>query len=257
MHYNGIAAPSANRVVEERCTVKRVRIAEVMDDPCLDPGAHRHALDSLARANRLFGVNQSVCKAVRGAVPCATSLLDLGCGSGALLLQLVESGTSPRVLGMDRSEFALRLAARKVPRGSWIVADVRQLPLAAASIDVVVCTLLLHHFDPHDAGAVLAEAARVARSAVLISDLTRSSLAWAVTWATTRVLSRSWVFHTDGPRSVRAAYTPAEMQSLARQAGMDCATISRQFPFRMLLVWHKQNADLQPVLAFAVSHHAI
>jgi ubiquinone/menaquinone biosynthesis C-methylase UbiE len=223
--------------------VKRLRIDEVMDDPRLDPGAHSHALRSLACANRLLGVNQSVRKAVERVAPRTASVLDLGCGSGALLHRLVRSGACMRVLGVDRSEFALSLAATSLPQGSWIVADVRQLPLASESIDIVVCTLLLHHFDAPDAAAVLTEAARVARRAVLISDLTRSRLAWALTWLATRLLSRSWVFHTDGPRSVRAAYAPAEMQTLARQAGMVNVTIIRQFPFRMLLVWLKQPME--------------
>ncbi len=216
-------------------------MAEVMDDPRLDSGAHRHALHSLARANRLLGVDASTIRAFCRHVRSSGSVLDLGCGGGALLQRLVESRSCPRVIGVDRSEFALRLAATTVPQGSWIVADVRQLPLAAGSIDVVVCTLLLHHIDPQDAVAVLAEAARVARVAVLISDLTRSSLAWVVTWLATRCLSRSWVFHTDGPRSVRAAYTLGEMRHLALQAGMQNATITRQFPFRMLLEWRKQT----------------
>jgi ubiquinone/menaquinone biosynthesis C-methylase UbiE len=220
--------------------VKRVRVDEVMDGPCLDPDAHGHALRSLARANRVLGVNKSVCKAVERVAPRTSSVLDLGCGSGTLLQQLLQSGGCRRAFGVDRSEFALTLAATSFRQGSGIVADVRQLPLASGSIDVVVCTLLLHHFDASDAVALLAEAGRVARRAVLISDLTRSRFAWVMTWLATRLLSRSWVFHTDGPRSVRAAYAPAEMQALARQAGMAHATIARQFPFRMLLVWRKQ-----------------
>ena len=220
--------------------MKRVRIAEVMDDPRLDPNAHRHALHSLAGANRLLGVNRSVCKAVGRAAPPTASVLDLGCGGGALLHGLVASGTCNRVFGVDFSPVALSLAAATVPSGSWIAADVRQLPLASGTIDVVMCTLLLHHFDHQDAIAVLAEAARVARIAVLVSDLTRSPIAWAVTWLATRILSRSWVFHIDGPRSVRGAYVPAEMQDLARRAGMQNAILTRQFPFRMLLLWHKQ-----------------
>lgn len=211
-----------------------------MDDPRLDGEAHRHALASLARANRLLGLDRSVGRAVERAAPGAASVLDLGCGGGALLGTLADSGSCTRAFGIDRSEFALKLAAAGVPAGSWIVADVRRLPLAAGSIDVVVCTLLLHHFDPDDVVAVLGEAARVARSAVVVSDLTRSRLALAATWLATRVLSRSWVFHTDGARSVRAAFTAAEMRTLARRADMHGAKVVSQFPFRMLLAWQKQ-----------------
>ncbi len=225
--------------------MRRVRIPEEMDNPHLNAGAHQHALKSLACANRLLGIDHAVRRALDRAVRPTASLLDLGCGGGALLKWLDRTDAGLRKLvGVDRSEFALRLAAKGMPGGAWIVADVRRLPLVAGSIDVVVCTLLLHHFDPDDVVAVLAEAARVARFAVLVSDLTRSRTAWIATWLVTRLLSRSWVFHIDGPRSVRAAYTPPEMQALARRANLQDATVTRQFPFRMLLLWSKSQTAL-------------
>lgn len=213
-----------------------------MDDPRLDADAHRHALRSLALSNRLLGVDASVRRATCRAAPADASVLDLGCGGGALLSCLNRAEKRTLVVGVDRSEFALEVAAATVPLAARLAADVRQLPLADDSVDVVVCSLLLHHFDPDGAVAVLEEAARVARVAVVVSDLSRSRIAWMLTWLTTRLLSRSWVFHIDGPRSVRAAYGLGEMCALAEQAGMGRATVTRQFPFRMLLVWLKHRA---------------
>lgn len=219
--------------------MKRVRIPEEMDNPRLCAKAHRHALRSLALANRLLGVDASVRRALNRIAPGNASVLDLGCGDGALLSSLDRARSRKMMVGVDRSQFALELADNIHPFIAWIAADVRRLPLADDSVDVVVCTLLLHHFDPDDAVIVLAEAARVARCAVVMSDLTRSRMAWLLTWVTTRLLSRSWVFHLDGPRSVSAAYVRAEMHALAQRAGMTSAIITRQFPFRMLLAWSK------------------
>lgn len=219
--------------------MKRVRIPEEMDDPRLCANAHRHALQSLALSNRLLGVDTSVRRALRRTAPADASVLDLGCGGGAFLSSLDPTGSRRLMVGVDRSEFALETANTINPLIAWVAADVQKLPFNADSVDVVVCTLLLHHFDPVGAITVLSEAARVARCAVVVSDLTRSRLAWWLTWLTTRLLSRSWVFHLDGPRSVSGAYDPAEMRALAQQAGMKGANITRQFPFRMLLVWPK------------------
>lgn len=219
-----------------------------MDDPSLCAKAHHHALQSLAFTNRLLGIDTSVRRALNRAAPVNASVLDLGCGGGALLRRVDPTRSRKLLVGVDRSKFALGLADTLNPFVARIAADVRRLPLAADSVDVVVCNLLLHHFDPDDAVIVLAEAARVARCAVVISDLTRSRMAWLLTWVTTRLLSRSWVFHLDGPRSVRAAYACAEMHALARQAGMNSAIVTRQFPFRMLLVW------LKPPLATGMCH---
>lgn len=168
----------------------------------------------------------------------ARTLLDLGCGQGAFLKQFSGSNHA-RMIGVDRSRVALSLAATSLPSGSWVEADVRELPIRDASIDIVLCSLLVHHFDPADAVRLLSEAGRVARLGVIVSDLTRSRLAWVCTWLFTRLFSRSWVFQVDGPRSVRAAYTRKELQSLAARANLEGATVRAQFPFRMLLVWWK------------------
>lgn len=209
-----------------------------MDDPRLDAGAHSQGLRSLARSSRWLGADHAVLRTIHGVAQNAQSFLDLGCGSGSLL-QRIGASIPSRIIGVDRSRFALGLAAKSQPSRNWIVADVRKLPLADRSVDVAVCTLLVHHFDPDDAVKLLSEAGRIARLAVIISDLTRSRLALICTWLFTRIFSRSWVFHVDGPRSVRAAYTRLEMQSLTVRAHLDGVIIRGQFPFRMLLIWRK------------------
>jgi hypothetical protein len=54
---------------------------------------------------------------------------------------------------------------------------------------------------------------------VVINDLVRSALGLGMVYLATRLLSRSPVVRTDGPRSVRAAYTLKEIADLATQAG--------------------------------------
>jgi hypothetical protein len=48
-------------------------------------------------------------------------------------------------------------------------------------------------------------------------------------------LSRSAVVHADGPQSVAAAFTPIEVLTLARRAGLHTARVSSQWPCRFLL----------------------
>jgi SAM-dependent methyltransferase len=240
--------------------MRRQRIAEVMDNPRLDRVAHAAALRSLARTNRLLGADRAVHRTVLSIARAYISVLDVGAGGGALLERLCRKLTrrarhrtlndgrpassghaeSPLAIGMDISAQALVLARGwRDPRIRWLCADARALPLADRSIDVVTCTLTLHHFDPPDAARVLAEAARVCRRGLVISDLLRSAAAWAATWGVTRLASRSRIFHVDGPRSVRAAYRTPELADIVRMAGLENACIRRQFPFRMLLTWRK------------------
>ena len=237
----------------------RRRTAELMDDPAVDHASHVQALRALIRVNRWLGVDRSLARGVhRVAGDGDVSVLDLGTGGGGFLAYLAQSDRRSPVphdlssiirrrllrIGLDRSEFALSCAEAWHPdalRG--LVGDARKIPLGDDSIDIVTCSLFLHHFDAPDAIKILSEAARVARRGIVIGDLSRSRLAWIVTWLATRLLSSSRLFHVDGPRSVAAAYRANELSDLAREAGLSSARVERRFPFRLILTWRKSPAS--------------
>ncbi|NWF79356.1 MAG: class I SAM-dependent methyltransferase [Chloroflexi bacterium] len=86
--------------------------------------------------------------------PTPLSVLDLGAGTGFLTLPLAELGHT--VIGLDQSPAMLaRLCAKAAARGlslTLIRADAEQLPLADASVDVVISRWLLWLL-PHPARA--------------------------------------------------------------------------------------------------------
>jgi ubiquinone/menaquinone biosynthesis C-methylase UbiE len=141
---------------------------------------------------------------------------------------------------LDNSPFALQQIRQWHGEAiRCLCADARRIPISNDSVDVVISSLFLHHFDEPDAVRVLREAARVTRKGLVVGDLSRSKLALALTWLTTRAISRSRVFHVDGTRSVQAAYKPEELLALAKRAGLEGARIRKQFPFRLVLIWQK------------------
>lgn len=224
--------------------MKRVRVPELMDDPTVDPVEHSAALAALNRTNELFGVNRGLKRAVEAFGPLGElSVLDLGSGGGEFLAHLCrQAGRMPgaRLIGLDQSAHSVSQAQRWHGDAlEFIVGDARRIPLDDASVDVATCSLFLHHFDEDDVVRILAEMARVARRGVVVGDLSRSTLAWALTWASTRVLSRSRLFHVDGPRSVRAAFRQRELLNIARRAGLTGARARSVFPFRYILSWSK------------------
>jgi len=124
-------------------------------------------------------------------------------------------------------------------------ADVRFFELDALTdglpdgYDVVVCSLFLHHLEDCQAERLLRHMAAAAKKMFLVNDLVRSLPSLLVTYVGTRVLSSSDVVHTDGPLSVRAAFTVDEVSGLVRRAQLDRAVIRRHWPFRYLLTWRR------------------
>ena len=236
----------------------RRRVSELMDDPTLDHDEHRRALRSLNRVNRWLGTDKLLyCRLRPRLNRDRFSLLDLGSGGGSFLRYTAAQHELPagsQLIGLDRSAYAL-IAARnwstpepisrrdRPVRILWIAADARRIPLPDESVDVVVCSLFLHHFDTADIVQILSESARVARQGLVASDLIRLPMAWYVTWLATRLFSRSHVCHVDGPRSVQAALRPDELRECATQAGLTGASIETHFPFRMTLAWRRNDGE--------------
>ncbi len=92
------------------------------------------------------------------------SILDAGCGTGAILQQL---GNPQRHVGVDLSAEAVGFCHR---RGLFNVtrADVGALPFADASFDAVICLSVLYHQWVTDPGTTLRELRRVLRPGGLL-----------------------------------------------------------------------------------------
>ena len=82
--------------------------------------------------------------AIAAEVERAGTILDLGCGNGAYLRDLVRSGARARLAGADLSIDMLSEARRRVgARVRFVQADASALPFRAASWDLVLCSHVL------------------------------------------------------------------------------------------------------------------
>lgn len=95
-------------------------------------------------------------------------LVDLGTGRGELVAVAIERGAA-LAIGVEYSLDALALARRTLERhelagrGVAIAADVRFLPLADHSADLVTMLDIVEHLAPHELHAALVEARRILR----------------------------------------------------------------------------------------------
>ena len=113
------------------------------------------------------------------------------------------------------------------------------LPFADASVDLVTCSQLLHHFDDREIPRVLRELDRVARGHVIVSDLRRSWLAACGFWLVSWPLAFSRVTRHDGTLSVLRGFTAAELSRHIQLATGRRATVRRHLGWRLTASWEK------------------
>lgn len=244
---------------------------ELMDDPALPPSAHRRALAGLARINRwtnAAGLLWGPLKRLASELGRPLRVLDVATGSGDIPLSLARradrAGLPMDFSGCDISPTAVAEATRAAEsvllggtgfqagviwhtgleagatrgRPEFFVHDALREPLPAG-YDAVTCSLFVHHLDEPDAIRLFQTMKAATTRLVLVNDLARGRFNFCAVWLASRLLSRSRVVHADGPLSVRAAFTVAEMTALAEQAGLTGATVRGKFPCRQLLTWEK------------------
>lgn len=111
-----------------------------------------------------------------GLLPSAGTLLEIGIGTGTLLMELAATANS--VVGVDHSpamleEARLRLAASGVDNVELRLGEMAHLPIQDGTVDGIVLNMVLHHAaDPQ---TVLQETSRAlkAKGILLIADLAR------------------------------------------------------------------------------------
>ena len=103
-------------------------------------------------------------------------------------------------------------------------------------MDVVLVSQVAHHLTDTSALRLFRTCDRLARRAVVISDLRRGLLGPAAFWVGAQVLRFDDVTRTDGITSLRRGYTRRQLCDLLRSAGIR-ATVDRRPGYRLVAVW--------------------
>jgi SAM-dependent methyltransferase len=223
-------------------TPPRRRGVEYLDAPGIDPRLVRRSLADVALANALFGGTRAVLVEVGNVLPelgATATLLDVGSGIGDIAARARElarqRGTDLSLVTIDMAE-TLAVASR-ARTGNAVRGDATSLPFADRSVDVVMCSQTLHHFDDASASRVLRELDRVARVRVIVSDLRRSWIAAAGLWMASFPLGFHPVSRHDGVVSIMRGYTGDELRALIRSSIGRLPNVKRHVGWRVTATW--------------------
>ena len=227
--------------------MKRVTAPELMDAPVLDEAELARSLRDLRMVNRWLGGRRTILRRVgkllAGTPPGRYRILDVATGSADIPLAVADhrwgGGREVELTATDIHPQTLARARERVeshPRVRVERADALDLPYEDGAFHISLCSTALHHFEEVAAVQILREMARVSTLGIVVGDLRRSPLALlGARLLAGTVWRRSRFTRHDGPVSVRAAFTPAELLRLAERAGIREARARREPVFRVSL----------------------
>jgi ubiquinone/menaquinone biosynthesis C-methylase UbiE len=132
--------------------------------PCMGGSALTPFYDLVHRFSGIEGVHAEMIRMAE--LRPGLRVLDVGCGTGNLLLALGRERRDVELVGLDPDHRALARAARKARRArvaaSWRQGYAEELPYPDDSVDRVFSSLMLHHLH-EEKDALLAEVRRVLR----------------------------------------------------------------------------------------------
>jgi len=223
-------------------------VLEMMDQPQPVAAELERDLEHIRHLNRWFGSYRLVRHFVHrwikpGARVC---IVDLATGSGDIPRLIVdytrEIGAKIEIDALDRQSATLQIArtlSAGYPEISYCEANILEWNPAEA-YDIVLCTLVLHHFSDQDAVGVLRRCRELSRKLVLVCDLRRGFLATAGVYLLTGLIFREPMTRYDARLSAARAFSFKEFDKLARQAGWQNFG-HKKFRFARQAIWLERH----------------
>ncbi|TET56349.1 MAG: class I SAM-dependent methyltransferase [Promethearchaeota archaeon] len=168
------------------------------------------------------------------------SLLDVGCGSGNLIIQVAKKYPSLDLIGVDLSSEILELAKKKAVENNlnekivFKIGSVENLPFPDKSVDFILSTLSLHHWE--DPKQAFEEIFRVLTDGgvLLIFDFRRDARKFfygLLKFATKVVVPKALKKINEPSGSLKAGYVFSEISQIVSQTSFN-------------------NVDIKPYLAW-------
>jgi ubiquinone/menaquinone biosynthesis C-methylase UbiE len=170
------------------------------------------------------------------------SLLDVGAGSGHLLRVTANwtrrKGQHLRAVGLELNERSAQAIIEE--SGAYdeiksVRGDARRLPFADKSFDYVISSLFTHHFVESQIIEIFREMRRVCARRIFVIDLNRHPVAYLLYTTVGKLMLHNRLLREDGALSILRSFKPDELIDLAVRAGLENISVTRHFPFRLVL----------------------
>jgi ubiquinone/menaquinone biosynthesis C-methylase UbiE len=223
---------------------------ENIDKGTYTPAEYEGCIVELQRVNKWLGdakaLRGTLLKEIERQGLRSFSILDVGAGSGELLRVAAhwarDTGRSASLVGLElnqRSAQAILEESADFPEISSVQASGLTLPFPDASVDYVISSLTLHHFDDDGAVSLLREMGRVARRGTFVIDLHRNPMAYFFYTTLGHIILHNRLLREDGALSILKSFTPDELEKVGQQAGLKNVTVEKHFPSRLVLIARK------------------
>src|SRR5438128_2567274 len=219
-------------------------VLEMMDRDQPPSAELERDLERIRQLNRWFGSYYLVLGFIGNWIRPADKIriVDLATGSGdipRLIVDLARKiGAKVEIDALDRQSATLEIArrlSRDYPEISCLEANLLEWQ-PSDRYDIVLCSLVLHHFSDDDAVRVLRRCRELSQRFILVSDLRRGWLATAGVYLLTALIFREPMTKYDARLSAARAFSFAELGELAQKAGWPKFG-HKKFRFARQAVW--------------------
>ncbi|MFX1475536.1 MAG: class I SAM-dependent methyltransferase [Promethearchaeota archaeon] len=212
---------------------RRIELPRTLSFEGIEPPGVVQAFDYMSRLPPFKIIRRLFINELNRYRPTGT-LVDVGCGPGYLIVLIAKKFPSLQIIGMDIAQNMVNAATRNITarglakRVDFRQGDIHHLPFNDGTLDFVVSTLALHHWE-HPSQA-LREIHRVLNPGgqFLIYDFRRDALGlvkWFLRFITNRIAPKPLRLVNEPFGSLLSAYTPEEV-----------LTFLKDTPFRHLQV---------------------
>ncbi len=227
--------------------------SELMDNPNVGIDTLRLVFKDINKSNRILGGNAitlgKVSELIKELPKNQYTIVDMGCGDGEMLRELAilfrKIDIDVKLIGLDLSENAIAIGRElsiDFTEITFFKQDILALKPSDLNCDILLCTLTMHHFSNEQIPLFLSKFTKLAKIAVIINDLQRSTLAYYLFKGFSAIFIKTKIAKHDGLISIKSGFKKQDLMSFSKDLPHITHTINWKWAFRY--VWVMQTAGL-------------